>query len=126
MRLNVRLSAMTAMLCALVTQLMLVGSALSYFRLHQQRLDRQLTAMADSFDRLMLTEPLPAAAAPWLPLAMDSAGITRLELLRRGEAVYHPAAAGITAAAPSRLPVGHLLHRHAGQRCPFPASYRAG
>lgn len=88
MRLNVRLSAMTAMLCALVTLLMLAGSALSYFRLHQQRLDRQLTAMADSFDRLMLTEPLPAVA-PWLPLAMDSAGITRLELLRRGETVYH-------------------------------------
>lgn len=88
MRLNVRLSAMTAMLCALVTLLMLAGSALSYFRLHQQRLDRQLTAMADSFDRLMLTEPLPAAS--------------------------------------SRLPVGHLLHRHAGQRCPLPACYRAG
>ncbi|MGL9773953.1 MAG: hypothetical protein ACR5LG_08640 [Sodalis sp. (in: enterobacteria)] len=68
MRLNVRLSAM---LCALVTLLMLAGSALSYFRLHQQRLDRQLTAMADSFDRrLMLTEPL-SSIAPWLPLAMD-------------------------------------------------------
>lgn len=87
MRLNVRLSAMTAMLCALVTLLMLAGSALSYFRLHQQRLDRQLTAMADSFDRLMLTEPL-SSMTPWLPLAMDGAGITQLALRRQGETVY--------------------------------------
>ncbi|WP_246579838.1 hypothetical protein [Candidatus Sodalis endolongispinus] len=82
MRLNVRLSAMTAMLCALVTLLMLAGSALSYFRLHQQRLDRQLTAMADNFDRLMLTEPL-SSMTPWLPLAMDGSGITQLALQRQ-------------------------------------------
>lgn len=76
-----------AMLSALVTLLMLAGSTLTYSKLNQQRLDRQLTAMPDSFDRLMLTEPL-SSIAPWLPLSMDSAGITQLTLKRQGKNVY--------------------------------------
>ncbi|WP_413739761.1 RNase E specificity factor CsrD [Sodalis sp. RH14] len=83
MRLLVRLSAMVALLCALVMLLMLAGSALSFFYLNEHRTDRQMAALAAALDEALSTQS-PADLARWLPFALQSGGISELEI-RRGE-----------------------------------------
>lgn len=81
MRLIVRLSAMVALLCALVMILMLAGSALSFFYLNEHRTDRQMTALGAALDEA-LTAQSPADLSRWLPFALQSDGISELEIFR--------------------------------------------
>ncbi len=74
---------MVALLCALVMILMLAGSALSFFYLNEHRTDRQMAALAAALDASLSTQP-PTDLARWLPLALQSGGISELEI-RRGE-----------------------------------------
>ncbi|NDL63496.1 RNase E specificity factor CsrD [Acerihabitans arboris] len=83
MRLLDRLSAMVALLCSLVMLLMLAGSALSFFYLNEHRTDRLMTALGAALDE-GLSNQSPADLARWLPFALQSGGISELEI-RRGE-----------------------------------------
>ncbi|WP_413736820.1 RNase E specificity factor CsrD [Sodalis sp. RH21] len=102
MRLQVRLSAMVALLCSLVMLLMLAGSALSFFYLNQHRTDRQMAALAALLDGALPTQT-PAELARWLPYVMQTNDISELEV-RQGEAViyrFSPPAGETTARTPA-------------------------
>ncbi|TKI06873.1 RNase E specificity factor CsrD [Martelella alba] len=88
MRLIVRLSAMMALLCSLVTLLILSGSALSFFYLSQSRTERQFAALATTLDKALDDQP-PPALARWLPYALNSSGVEQLIIRRGGHIVYH-------------------------------------
>lgn len=87
MRLLVRLSAMVALLCSLVMFLMLAGSALSFFYLSEHRTDRQMASMGAALDEALSTQS-PCDLARWLPFALQSGGISELDI-RRGDIVLH-------------------------------------
>lgn len=88
MQLFVRLSAMVALLCALVMVLVLAGSAASFFYLDQRRTDRQIEAFVATLDRAEQNESF-ADIMHWLPYIQQSVDIRELEIRRGSEVLYH-------------------------------------
>lgn len=77
MRLTTKLSAFIALLSALAMLLMLVGCALSFFYLSNQRVEHRVQTIATEID-LALMNDTPAGLEPWLRKMMPPLNIERI------------------------------------------------
>ncbi len=79
MRLTTKLSAFIALLSALAMLLMLVGCALSFFYLSNQRVEHRVQVMVTEIDMALINEPI-ASLEPWLRRMMPLLNIERIEI----------------------------------------------
>ena len=79
MRLTTKLSAFVTLLITLAMVLMLVGSALSFFWLRSERVEKQVQSLMTEIDQALLTKSA-AELTPWLQRTMPLMDIEQLQI----------------------------------------------